>query len=219
MTKPERILVAAIKLTSAAKADFSIEDLVVSCYMAFPSHFGLKGYESQYPDSNAVYVSMMGRKAVPIVRGWIEKIGTKRFRVTAKGFSEGGLLISDSERQTTKTNLSRDLDQGIGNLVTTHAYEEFSEQGNLENVTFYHFCRFVSLTARDKWQKVQGKISKVEHIIDEAVELGENGHEIRFQFRKRNIILSPNDLVRLGVLWKQMLSKFSTDLEKWKSMP
>ena len=83
-TVPEKILLAASNLEEAGQTPFSAESLIVSAWRTYPTTFGLKGFEEQYPDSNKVLAGIMGEKGLP-QRGWMVKVGQKLYSLTRDG--------------------------------------------------------------------------------------------------------------------------------------
>src|SRR6266566_4482774 len=94
-TVPEKILTCAIEL-DAEKGVFTAEDLIVRCWQKFPDTFGLQGYSNQFPDSNRVLTNIMGTKGLR-GKGWLRKIGEKRYRVTDVGRDDAAKLSGAAE--------------------------------------------------------------------------------------------------------------------------
>src|SRR3990172_10780352 len=95
LSKAEKLLVAAGRLTANGQTEFSAEDLAVQAHKEFPHDFSMKGH-LEYPDSNVVFTQVMGKKAPLIVRGWLEKTGTKQYRLTPKGEDDLNQLEFDN---------------------------------------------------------------------------------------------------------------------------
>ena len=83
-TVPEKILLAAFQLEEQGHSPFSAETLIVSAWQKYPSTFGLKGYDEQFPDSNKVLASIMGEKGLAR-RGWLTKMGQKLYSLSQEG--------------------------------------------------------------------------------------------------------------------------------------
>src|SRR5438094_3637783 len=132
LTKAEKLLVAASKLFTEGQREFTIEDLVVKVHELYPDDFSLRGYQ-QYPDSNAVFIQVMGKSAPMITRGWLNKTGTKRFRLTPKGLSDLDQLDL-AEAGLGRANLDRQKDEALGQLLTSDAFELF-KQGKQDKIT------------------------------------------------------------------------------------
>src|SRR3954470_1495284 len=156
LTKAQKLLVAAGKLVASGKLEFSAEDLVVQAHKEFGDDFALKGH-SEFPDSNAVFIQLMGKSARMIVNGWLEKTGTKTYRLTPKGHDDLQ-SIDGVDAGVENKQLARMREEDLGSMLTAPAFE-IGRQEDTEAVTFHQFCRFLGLTAGDTWQNVQGKIN------------------------------------------------------------
>lgn len=212
-TKAEKLLVAAAKLFERAHREFTIEDLVVGAHRLFPDDFSLKGYR-EFPDSNAVFTQMMGKSAALITRGWLEKTGTKRFRLTPKGLNDFGQMDLGDGSNTGKASLHRAQDEAMGRLLTSDAFGLFKERKQ-EQITFNQFCRFVGLSARDEWQKVQGKLTTVKYLVEEARKIGEAGQTFSV-FYRRKITPTPDEMRSLEALLGFMQERFRSQMEEWR---
>lgn len=221
MTKPlskaDKLLSAAAALASEGKGEFTAEDLIVRAHRLFPDDFALKGYR-EHPDSNAVLTQVMGIKAPLIIRGWLEKTGTKQYRLTPKGLHDLADLTTDIEQAPVAVeaavSIERKQDEAIGRLMTSTAFELF-KQGRSDDITFHQFCRFIGLSARDKWQRVAGRLETVRHLIEEARQLGEGGQGLRVHL-EHNYTFTSDDLRLLPALYADLMKRFSREMDQWK---
>jgi len=213
LSKAEKLLVAAGRIVADGSSEFSIEDLVVRAHREFPNDFSLKGYV-QYPDSNSVFTQMMGKKAPLIVRGWLEKTGTKQYRLTPKGLHDLNALDVEGEA-TVSVQVERAREDALGRLLTSDAYELFRDDRG-EEITFHQFCRFAGLSARDKWQKVEGKLATLEHVAMEAAKIGESGQTLRLHFRDRNYSFGGDELRLLIGLVTFLSERFKNEMDQWQ---
>jgi len=212
LSKAEKLLVAAGRLVAGGKFEFSSEDLVVSAFKAFPDDFSMKGYP-QYPDSNPVLTQIMGIKAPLIVRGWIEKVGIKKYRLTPKGLDDINELQGGQGVAVEK--LDRLRDEEMGSLLTSAAFE-LAREGNDSAITFYQFCRFVGLTASDSWQAVQGKLSHALHIAEEAERIGQSGRILRLFVKGKNMSFEPEELLTVKPLLADLTERFKVQMDEWR---
>lgn len=214
LSKAEKLLVAAGRLAEEGKTEFSAEDLAVQAHRLFPHDFSLKGYK-EYPDSNAVFTQVMGRKAAVIVRGWLEKIGTKQYRLTPKGIDNLNQLDPE-EGGKVVVRLDRKREEKLGHLLTSQAFELYKAKRQNE-ITFHQFCRFAEISARDKWQKILGKLESLEHAVGEAKQMGEAGEGARIWVRNRSVEYSPEDLRTLEPLLRFLKERFNIEMQQWES--
>jgi hypothetical protein len=213
LSKAEKLLIAAGHLSADGRRQFSAEDLAVAAFKEFPDDFSLKGY-SQFPDVNMVLTQLMGKKAPLLVRGWLEKTGTKQYQLTSKGLHDLSQL-GDSAATVATVRLDREMEDGLGRLLTSTAYSLFKRDQS-DRITFHQFCRFVGLSAADKWQRIAGKLSYLEYLVSEAMKLGEAGDGINVHHQKRNHIFTPDDLRTLGALHSFLKERFRHEMEEWK---
>lgn len=212
LSKAEKLLVAAGRLVTAGKIEFSSEDLVVSAYETYPDEFAMKGYP-QFPDSNPVLTQIMGKKAVVIVRGWIEKVGTKKYRLTPKGLDDLNELQGGQNVEHEK--LDRLRDEVMGSLLTSAAFK-LATEGKEEEITFHQYCRLVGLTAGDTWQAVQGKLTHAAHTADEADRIGQANRPLRMFVKGRTMTFEPKDLVSLKLLLSHLAERFKPQMDEWR---
>jgi hypothetical protein len=213
LTKAEKLLVAAGRLAAAGKAEFTAEDLVVAAHKEFPTDFSMKGYP-EFPDSNTVLTQVMGKKAALIVRGWLDKVGAKQYRLTPKGVDDLNSMASEGENVST-AKLDRAREEEMGNLLTSIAFD-LAREGRTDEVTFYQFCRFIGLNASDKWQAAQGKITHAEHLADSLRELGDSGQPLRIYAKNRTMTFDPDDLRLVKPLFDTLMGRFRPQLDGWR---
>lgn len=218
LTKAEKVLVAAARLDCRGESEFTAEDLVVEAFKVFPNDFSLKGHPT-YPDNNSILTLLMGRDARLIVSGWLEKTGTKKYRLTPKGahdarekgtdFTDGGVQAGGAVRG------ERRLEEALARLFHSEAFDIF-RSGEPEKITFHQFSRFVGLAAPDTRQKIQGKLEGVRHLVDHARALGESGQTLRIHFRGVNREYSPTDLMLLKSVFDKLSDRFRPEMEAWE---
>lgn len=217
LSKAEKLLSAAGSLASDGRDEFTAEDLIVRAHLLFPDDFSLKGYR-EHPDSNAVLTQVMGIKAPLIVRGWVEKTGTKQYRITPKGVHDlsdlTGGTVESTVTSETAVSIERKQDESIGRLLRSTAFELFKE-GRADEITFHQFCRFIGLSARDKWQRVAGRLESVKHLIDEARRLGEGGQGLKVHL-EHNYSFTSEDLRLLPALYSDLLERFKSQMDQWR---
>lgn len=212
LTKADKLVLVAARLQAEGQKEFSAEQLIVEAYRNFPTDFCLKGY-SEYPNSNAVLTFLMGKSARLIVTGWLEKTGRKMYRITAKGVAHAEAVSGHSFSPT--AGMEREVEEGLGRLLESAAFSLF-KAGTKEAITFHQYCRFVGLAAPDKWQKIQGKLQQVEHVVRRATEIGEAGLDLRLHYRGKNESYSPEDLRTLRAALDYMERRFEPEMTQWE---
>jgi hypothetical protein len=150
-TLSEKILLVATQLEEAGQSPFSAETLIVEVWQEHPRAFGLKGYESRYPDANRVLAQLMGEKGL-IRRGWLTKVGQKLYSLTADGRNVVQRLRQgqDTPSLTAKRKLAQLSHEDNAMLMTMLggvAWAKAAEGKQLEWI-FSDACNFWSMGDR-----------------------------------------------------------------------
>lgn len=213
MTKIDKMILAAAKLWADGKDPFTAEDLVAKAFEMYPHDFALRGYP-HYPDSKAVLSKVMGKKSPLVSKGYIEKVGTQMFRITEKGLDRVSTLDATDESVTHRL-LDRDVDPEMGRMIASKAFELFQADDG-DRITFYQFCRFFGISARDRWQQVSSRLEQGRHIAEKAREIGEAGDSARVQAKGTERTFSPKELRLLGAVHDFLRERFRAEVQRWR---
>jgi hypothetical protein len=210
-TVPEKILLVAFQLEEQGHSPFSAEALIVSAWQKYPSTFGLKGYDDQYPDSNKVLASIMGEKGLAR-RGWLTKMGQKLYSLSKEGrVAVRRLLQGEDQPESIKRDrpikLSKEHDKLLQRLFETSAYEKFRERRQQE-LTFADACRYWTITENlpaevldARLDHLRAALAEIErHMATGGVNLSD-GHNI-----------TAEDLALLCDIHSHLLQRFSRHL-------
>ncbi len=173
-TVPEKILSSAMEL-DAEKGTFTAEDLVVRCWQRFPQTFGLQGYADKYPDSNRVLTNIMGGKGLR-GKGWLRKVGEKRYRVTEVGRQVIAQKGSDVEaKPERRAALARPAAEILERLLSSRALQKFRLR---EQLTFGDLSSFWNVSARSNAYQLNVAVKEAEATLTAAGDfLKSNGTE------------------------------------------
>src|SRR5581483_4970975 len=144
----EKVLLAAHALEEAGQTPFTAEALVVSAWKKFPETFGLRDFSPLYPDSNKVLACIMGERGLPR-RGWLAKLGQKKYALTREGRQAVRRLIQGEEVEgppsASPFTLTREQEKLLQGLLGSSALSKFEEDRSAE-LTFADACRFWGIT-------------------------------------------------------------------------
>jgi hypothetical protein len=185
----------------------------------FPDAFGLKGYSDTlgralYPDSNRVYVEIMGSKPLR-KKGLLKKVGEKLYQLTDAGrtrvrsISQNTDKISE-DKSRSKSTLARGKAHELIQLFESRAAKK-NRRGEREDISFYDACGFWGISPRSNAKDLWTSFSHVEDILKSALEnLGTNKSA---SARHRGVPYTSDDIVMLEVLHRTMKDKFSHELQ------
>lgn len=164
LTVVECIVVAAGEL-DCERGSFSAEEIVVKAWEMFPDKFGLQGYSDQFPDSNRVLTKIMGSSSPLKTKGWIERVGTKRYRLSQVGrLAAESLSEVGTDRRLAA--LPRSFVPTIRRMLDSSAYAK-SKIG--ESPTFSDAAAFWNISARSTANQLSLRLSQVEGALKTAL--------------------------------------------------
>ncbi len=128
----------------------------------------------KHPDSNRVFAEVMGSKPIR-KRGYLEKIGEKKYQLTVSGRQTAAGLSRDTgpksgDRSVAtggKATLSRDTLTRLEHMLATRAVLR-AQNDELERVTFHDACVFWGINSASKAIELQGRLADVKSIIEET---------------------------------------------------
>lgn len=217
VTVHDKLLLAAAKLEDDGRSPFSAEDLVVAAWQLDPETFGLPGHIDKngrpaYPNSNRVYVEIMGSKPIRKL-GLLAKVGTKMFRLTESGRQRVLELRSKSADAETGSNgkvaFSRDTSRKLQKLLGARAVEKLSN-GRKDEITFTDASSFWGISARSSAMTFQASLGDVEGTLRAAEEASAD-RPIRFEHGGKGY--TADDIRQLVSLHQYMLETFSSELD------
>jgi len=211
MTIAEKLLLAGLSLREKRKT-FSAEDLVVRAWEMYPDTFGLAGYD--YPDSNRVLTNIMGTKGLR-GKGWVQKVGTKQYRITSKGRSDAAALMETSgkksEQRVLRSELRREAGKWLDELVSTTAAQKVLND-KTGPLTFYDACGFWGITARSNANTLNERLKRFDTMMTEAEGALEKNNEAE-GLKLSSRVVTKSEMQTLQEAHEEMQKQFSTELD------
>lgn len=213
LSVPERILVAALKLETAGTTPFTAEDLVVGAWQLYKDTFGLQGYADEFPDSNRVLTNIMGTKGLR-GKGWIVKVGEKRYRLTEAGRRAAADLSRDegADAEERAGVLSREAIAVLERMALSPPAKKAASGQTVESVTFSEASVFWGISARSSANTLRAQLRETEEVLtaaEAAVRVGD-----RILATERVPVRLTSDLVRqLRTLDNEMRLRFDRELQ------
>jgi hypothetical protein len=212
LTVPEKILVAALALEAAGKTAFTAEDLVVGAWRTYKDTFGLQGYADQYPDSNRVLTNIMGTKGLR-GKGWIIKIGEKKYRLTEAGRAAAKDFSTDVPLSEGRAGgLSREAITVLERLAVSPPARKAEGGDPVENLTFTDASAFWGISARSSANVLRARLREVEEVLSAAELTTKQGDRI-LPTGHIPVRLTVELVRRLRSVDQAMRAKFARELE------
>lgn len=214
LTVSQKILLASHKLEEAGHTPFTAEALVVQAWKDSPRTFGLRGFESEYPDSNKALSTVMGERGLAR-RGWLVKVGQKLYNLSRQGKEEVKRILAGDDsplpkrRALAKIQVPNYLEDLLVWSFCCTAFRRFEEGMKLQ-ITYRDACQFWRLPADAVGQSVDNYLaivpSSIKSVLDlligDKIELS-NGQEV-----------TEKDLKELLKTHDFLLTHFARNLEQ-----
>lgn len=168
LTIVDRILLAAAALTERGES-FSAEDLVVTAWQLWPDQFGLQGH-AEYPDSNRVLTKIMGGDSSLRKRGLLEKLGTKRYRLTRSGLMAATELrdrYAGDNASKRLTSLDRELVVILTRMIRSPALTKFVQH---QDITFGDVSSLLNISPRSTASQLAARREDAVQAINQALQ-------------------------------------------------
>ena len=123
LTLNEKILIAAFVLQGGdLHKKFTAEDLLIEVWKQDTGAFGLRNYESRYPDSNKLFTKLDGKDGL-VRKGILKKVADRTYTITPAGMSLATSLTPVDEQ--TKLKVNRELYEAIKKVLNHKVFAEW----------------------------------------------------------------------------------------------
>ncbi len=141
-----QLLLAATECSGGdTNKTFTFEELLVAAWKLDNQSWGLRGFETEYPDSERIHreLDSRGKNSKGLVElGWLEKVRPRVYRMTLKGLTETGRakpehkIVREKIRRQSEDEVRRILEHPVFHqwLADPERPKRFREAGTFWNV-------------------------------------------------------------------------------------
>ena len=167
--RPQKILVAMLRLSGGRPAQLKYEDIVVEAFKLFPDEFALRGHP-QFPDSSDIHKPLYG----PLKRSGLVKAANKTFALTEKGLEAARRLEmsagSKLDEKRDPRRLGRDVEHEVERMLASEAVR-LLRAGDTQEIIDTDLFEFLNCTVRTARNDFIGRLKTVEEAIGIATKL------------------------------------------------
>jgi hypothetical protein len=205
----EEVLIAGADLEANGQTSFTAEDLAIAAWKKFPDSFAMEGH-SIYPDSNRVYTKLMGKRGL-VGRGWLVKLGEKRYQLSEAGRILAKALGGVSDSSTgLRAVLNRDQKLILEKILSSRVVNKVKD-GELESIGFHDACSFWDISPRSNASTLQARLQTAESIIKTASNAISECGEITLT--QGGSPIGTREIEVLREINRKLLEKFKNDLD------
>lgn len=195
--RPEKILVAMLKLSDGAAKRLKYEDIVVKAFQLFPDEFALRGYP-QFPDSSDIHKPLYGT----LKRSGMVRAANKTFTLTQRGVETARRLVGQAgqtlEQARSAERMTRDVSLEIERMLASAAYKLHLD-GQAAKILDTDFYAFLGCTVRTPRNDFLGRLDATEGAVNAAKHLQQP---------------DPETAANLANLWTVLREKFDDLIDR-----
>lgn len=208
LTLTEKVLLAAVECAKGTAAStFTAEALAVQAWKMDRNAFGLRGFESEYPDSNKIFKSIDSKGGL-VAKALISKVGDRTFTVTPAGFAKATALdpTNDDIRKP-----DRGLATEVNRIICHPVFREWLTDPQKPN-KFYAAGHFWGIAAGTPPRVIRDRLKHIEVTLIAALDyLDTNGTETLWGEREQ-VIAERRDIERCLEFNTTLKERFKQEL-------
>lgn len=209
LTLNEIVLLAAFKLIEDdLEKSFTAEDLVVASWKEDHSAFGLRGYETKYPDSNKLYTKIDGRDGL-VAKGYFDKIGDRLYKLSIRGKSKAASL--KPVEATIEAKLNRQLQDKISNILNNPDFQKWLKDPSHPK-KFRGAGNFWGIAPGTPSKSVSKRLTAIENTLQTALEKIEELGLDSISEQRGKTLFERNDVKRCLDFHETLKKRFSKEL-------
>ena len=173
--RPQKILVAMLKLSGSTTKSLKYEDIVVKAFELFPDEFALRGYP-KFPDSSDIHKPLYG----VLKRGGMVRAANKTFRLTPRGVETAQKLIAVAgqtlDQARSADRMTRNVRAEVDRMLSSAAYQLFRD-GHPDKILDTDFYSFLGSTVRTPRNDFLGRLDATDEAVKAAQRLSQPDKE------------------------------------------
>lgn len=188
----EKALAAAASLSDGdLSVTFTVEDLLIRAWKEDTLAWGLRGHESEHPDSNKLYTKTDGRDGL-VDRGFLKNVGPRTYQITEAGLAYAQRLAPQAGDSQGK--LERQVQDRVLQLIEHPVFQRWLQDPR-SPTKFREAGLFWGIAPGIPAKAVRARVASVEQVLETALSLLSKGiaSEIvkergsRFRFTREDI--------------------------------
>ncbi len=212
-----QVLLAAFECSKGdLKAEFTAEDLLLTAWATDKSAWGLRGHESEHPDSERIYVELdrANVKGGMVGLGLFEKVRQRTYRLTVAGLVAAGEAARLAESPATSNVLAkaeRTLSDAVNAILSHPVFVAWvRDQGSVKY--FRHAGHFWGIAAGTPPSAIRSRIQAVDTTLRDAAALLEQRGTSHVGGRHGKALFEREDLQRAMEFQETLKERFAAEL-------
>lgn len=208
-----KILLAALQCSEGdLDRTFTMEELAVSAWQLDPMAFGLRGFESEHPDSERLHRELdsrgKGQKGL-VDQGLLTKVRARVYRMTVKGLQRASTMRPDDAGAREKVD--RNLEKSVRAILDHQVFSSWLKDRSNPR-SFREAGHFWGVAPGTPPRVIRERVERVDHVVVAALEeLDKRGLQELADGRGR-VAFDRTDLMHAQEFQDTLKSRFAEDL-------
>lgn len=208
-----QLLLAAVECSGGDTGKtFTFEELLVAAWREDKHSWGLRGFETEHPDSERIHreLDSRGGNSKGLVElGWLDKVRPRVYRMTLKGLTETGR--TKPEHKVVREKIRRQSEEEIRNIIEHPAFRQWlTDQERPKK--FRDAGAFWNVALGTPAEVIKKRIQHVDDVLSSALELLTEAGVEGLASGRGGLLFDRADIQR-GLEFQQTLKqRFAADL-------
>jgi hypothetical protein len=209
----DQILLAALACSGGdLSKTFTFEELLVEAWKRDPQAWGLRGFESEHPDSERIHRELdsrgKGNKGV-VAQGALEKAGARVYRLTAKGLNAASGLAPEDAGLRQKAD--RILEARIRSILEHPTFIAWLKDANTPR-HFRDAGHFWGVAPGTPPRVIRDRLQEIDDTLHDALELLDRKGVEEVLEGRGQLLFDRTDLLRSIEFNQTLKQRFAKDL-------
>jgi hypothetical protein len=209
-----QLLLAAVQC-SAADTDktFTFEELLVAAWKQDNQSWGLRGFESEHPDSERIHreLDSRGKNSKGLVElGWLDKVRPRVYRLTLKGLTETGR--TKPEHRVVREKIRRESEEEVRRILEHPVFHQWLEDPKRPK-KFREAGTFWNIAPGTPRAVIAKRIQAVDDVLTTAMNLLQGAGVEELGSGRGALLFDRADLDRSREFQRMLKARFARDLQ------
>lgn len=210
----DQVLIAALECSGGnTQVEFTMEDLLVSAWKKDKTVWGLRAYETEYPDSDKIHKEVDGRGASHkglVKLGLLERIHQRIYRLTTAGLAAASTLQPSDLIAREKAD--RQLEIAVRRILEHPVFQDWLIDSTRPKY-FREAGHFWGIAPGTPPQTVRERVYSVEQILKAALDAPKRKGVDQVTDQRGRLLYEAQDIDRCLQFQATLKKRFGRDLQ------
>lgn len=208
-----QLLLAAVQCSGGdTDKTFTFEELLVAAWKQDNQSWGLRGFETEHPDSERIHreLDSRGKNSKGLVElGWLGKVRPRVYRLTLKGLTETGR--TKPEHRVIREKIRRESEEEVRRILEHPVFHQWLEDRERPK-KFRDAGSFWNIAPGTPPTTIAKRIQAVDDVLTTAMNLLEEAGVEGLGSGRGTLLFDRTDVERCREFQRTLKARFAGDL-------